>query len=282
MGINAKDILITIRLYMDNKFDGFSETFKENEKNDQKINFIHHCQYLIENGWNAGFEEKIEKDQTHFFNLIKTLIVEPKKGAFANRVDISNDAEPIIVYFTKLYLFRLTYETYRDNRDLFPDIDTDWFMRINKYFSDTFERLAKNSRISYSEHPLVSFEDFRKAVEARNKAVMQSINWGINNGRVSVLIGFCCLLAILNTEDIKTRNLCAFLLLCCVLYSVFNVAKPFITIANTSQTISLFQETTRQAEETEIYENENIKKFFFVSDNEIEQLKNRSIIINLS
>lgn len=176
MGINVKDIF-TIRYYIDNHYDGFTSSLEELE-NDKKIEFIMHCQFLIENDWSDEFKEKFESGATHdFFNIIKPLMVEPlgAEGIFQNRKDISLQSAPIINYFTKLYLFRLTYEVCRDNQDLLNEIGVDvrWFRETNNNLHKKFADLAAEFTLKYDRNNLVNFEDFARAVVTRNQFAIQ-------------------------------------------------------------------------------------------------------------
>lgn len=70
--------------------------------------FINQCQYIVKNGWNDNIKD-IDDKVDFFSGVLNPLLVNPAKHAFKNK-KISEDGEKVIMYFTRLALFRLLFD----------------------------------------------------------------------------------------------------------------------------------------------------------------------------
>lgn len=86
----------------------------------------------------------------------------PLQGTFQNKRHTGHESEPVIIYFTKLYLFRLVCDAYRDNRELLEHqetTDSTWFFDTKNNLSNQFQQLAQASQIKFNGLAVTNYQE---------------------------------------------------------------------------------------------------------------------------
>ncbi len=264
MSLEANDILIRVRQFMMNKFNGFDQCLKEYQNNNEKSNcFIKQCQYLVEKGWDENIDCS-EEEVDFFSGVLKPLLVNPAKSAFQNK-NISADNEKVIKYFTRLALLRMIFDAH--TKYLYVYNPCDWFNSVKSHLDKEFTSLC-SVNITYSREKLNNLKELDNAI-IEKKCVRQNYRKNISPIIWGVAAFYCVFKYTKDLFSPQVRMSIFFLFTACFLYYKYHQLNYF----SASHDLTLFNQRKQEFEgNIKLSLDQNIKKFFFIADEEIKRL----------
>lgn len=279
MSFEVNHVLVNIPQFMKNEVDGFHQCLRKCRHNTEEMKiFISQCQSLIENGC-IKVIDGVSDEVSFFATILNKLFIKPAKNAFQHQESFSSNDREVVKYLAKICLFRLLLDVHKDN----PCVKNGsiWFAQVKSNLDEEFKNICDSSlmpTVRYNGKMIGSMKELQDVIdEKRNIYINNKPNYNEKFNTILVIVAitlFVYINNVLNADMPGSRN-AAFVFGCGILFykmHILNQAKMRKEAKHSLASLALYK--SEYQKNKKILSDENIKKFFFVSDEEIEALKN--------
>lgn len=286
MTIKTEDLLVTLRLLLDNKFDGFYASFTN--KSVDKIRFLQQGLNLVKQGWNEEFEALNKDDQTNHFFLTSCYNIFKKPNRLFKHTHLTEEDKQILYLFTRLAIFKrivniyIQYQKYFSkhlNSDVINDITT-----VKQILKNEFNRLplVQERKVVFAGQTINSLLDLERLVEREERVAYLDID-KIKKLMVPLMLDFISVWSILylsKNKDVLPESRDSILNMLAVMMIISSTYLLYQMVPANIAVFRLMFFNRREAQ-VDIENNhrpsvnhKDLRKFFLTSDKKIKSLQN--------
>lgn len=272
MAIDIKDIIMHLRQYTLG-VDNVENYYDECKTEDEKLALLEKCKQLIVNGW----DEKLSAESKEsFFSTLKPIFIDPTKkgGFFFMKKEVGPEANDVISYFGRYCIFRIIIDMYKSGKISCSENAKTWCIQTNNLLKQQLQKLILTERIM--KYGNIEVHNFLELYTVMTNDFVHKVN-DLKKTLLLITVIAIAYLYVNNSKNITTEKklVCnaIFVFLCLLLKNIrFSDNRYRLEAVSRSPTQTNVSDAVKQ-------QNESMKKFIHIDDNEIEAIFSKNQLI---